>query len=66
MNIPSISPHDLKELRKARRWTQEELAAQLGCSQPTVCKMEQGGKISRPFIKLLERLMAETDAREAA
>lgn len=50
---------DVKRLRSRAEWSQGKLAAYLGCSQPTVCRMEGGQKPSGP----IERLLADLDVR---
>ena len=44
----------VKRLRSERRWTQEELAARIGCARNTIARIESGNR--RPSLALLERL----------
>jgi putative transcriptional regulator len=44
----------LKELRKARRWTQDDLASRLGVSKSHVSEMESGKK--NPSGPVLDRM----------
>jgi transcriptional regulator with XRE-family HTH domain len=52
----------LKALRESREWSQARLAEYLGCSQPTVSKMENGAEIAKPYRKLLAPLLRELAA----
>ena len=56
-SAPNFDAALVKALRKDRGWTQAELADFLGCSQPTVSKIEKGADISRPYRKLLASLV---------
>lgn len=49
----------IRDLRIRLEWTQAEMAAHLGVSQPTVWRMECGQKITGPTGKLLEQLLQE-------
>jgi|GEM_PF-5407008 len=57
MELPNVSAADLKRLREVREWTQGQMADYLGCTQPTVSKMENGAEIGKPFRKLLAPLL---------
>jgi DNA-binding XRE family transcriptional regulator len=39
----------IRRARRARGWTQAELASWLGASRQTVVKLEAGGPVSLPF-----------------
>lgn len=48
---------DIKEFRKARDWSQERLASELGVDQSTISRLESGADSPRPYIvRALERL----------
>ncbi len=50
----------VKKLRKKRKWTQEDLAHEIGVSLSTVQRWErQGGKPIRIVARELDRLFAE-------
>lgn len=46
------SPVALAEARQARGWTQEELAAVVGCSLSTVISWEAGRRIPGPVFQV--------------
>lgn len=56
--IPDIDAGTVKALREERDWTQADLANALGCSQPTVCRIERGGKVSRLYRMLILDLLS--------
>lgn len=39
----------IRQARRARGWTQTDLASWLGVSRPTVAKLEAGGPVSLPL-----------------
>ncbi len=50
----------VKRLRKKKKWTQEDLAHEIGVSLSTVQRWErQGGKPIRIVARVLDRLFAE-------
>lgn len=55
---------DVKALRAARNWTQDQMAEFLGLDRSTVSRLENGQTPSGPARRLLEQLAAE--ARETA
>jgi len=52
---------DIGALRKAKGWSTHELARYLGCNQSTAWRMENGGYISGPSLKMLQRLREEIE-----
>jgi transcriptional regulator with XRE-family HTH domain len=48
----ALDPTAIAEARKARGWTQEELAAMVGCSIHAVCRWEQGQRVPNPVHEL--------------
>lgn len=58
-------PDDVKQLRKDRGWSQQELAERLGIDQATVSRIERGGEISGPVSKLLA-LISSAEAERVA
>ncbi|RUY28724.1 helix-turn-helix transcriptional regulator, partial [Mesorhizobium sp. M7A.F.Ca.CA.004.12.1.1] len=59
MNIAApITGESVKALRASRKWTQQQLADELGVDQATVSRIETGSEPSRPVKRLLERLIA--------
>lgn len=54
-----IKSEDILSIRKARGWSQYDLANYLRVRQPTVARMEKGQKPNGPISKLLEELKAE-------
>ncbi len=55
-----MKPRDLKRIRQQLRFTQQELADQLGVGQVTVTRWELGLRsISEPIARLVERVRAE-------
>ncbi len=73
MNGEGIVPPiiDVAALRKAKDWSTYDLARYLGCNQSTAWRMENGGNISGPVLKLLQKLREEVEldefkARQAA
>lgn len=61
-----ITSKTISDLRTARKWSQERLAEELGVDQATVSRMERGGHMSQTVAKLIERLLAEKPAEDAA
>lgn len=57
---------DIKSFRKARGWSQSDLAAKLGVDQATVSRIERGAAMAGPVARLLERVLAETDDAPAS
>lgn len=57
---------DVRRLRQKLDWSQVELARHLGVHQSTVARMEGGGQISGPILRLLEQLEAAPKPTEAA
>jgi DNA-binding XRE family transcriptional regulator len=54
----------VKRLRKKRKWTQEDLAREIGVSLSTVQRWErQGGKPIRIVARELSHLFAETSIK---
>jgi DNA-binding XRE family transcriptional regulator len=54
----------VKRLRKKRKWTQEDLAHEIGVSLSTVQRWErQGGKPIRIIARKLNRLFAEVSIK---
>lgn len=53
----TIDAETVRSLREGRGWTQADLAGKLGCSQPTVCRMEREGKVSRLYQLLIADLL---------
>lgn len=49
---------DARALRKARGWSQNQMAEYLGCDQATVSRIENGQEPSGPVARLL-KLLAE-------
>jgi transcriptional regulator with XRE-family HTH domain len=52
---------DITALREAKGWSTYDLANYLGCNQSTAWRMENGGYISGPSLKLLQRLREEIE-----
>jgi transcriptional regulator with XRE-family HTH domain len=50
----------LLEFRKRQKWSQENMADQLGCNQATVSRIEHGYPPPRPIRRLIEILTKET------
>lgn len=50
----------VREMREQRRWTQAQLAAAAGLTQPAVARFEAGGTV--PTIPVLERLATALEA----
>ena len=65
-NLPIMTPDEIKNFRIDRKMSQADLAGELGVDQATVSRIERGAPIPRPVEKLLEKLMAEPAAPEAA
>lgn len=61
-----ISADQVKALRVTREWTQQQLAAELGVDQATVSRIEAGAEVRGPIKRLLERLLANPEAEDAA
>lgn len=47
------------DMRKARGWSQSDLAKRIGVDQATVSRIEAGASISRPLQILLSNLVSE-------
>jgi transcriptional regulator with XRE-family HTH domain len=50
MSPPLVLPYaeEIRRLRDAKGWSQENLAAEAGCSKPTITRLEKGTHPSRP------------------
>jgi transcriptional regulator with XRE-family HTH domain len=58
-----MSADDIKTLREANKWTQQQLAERLGVDQATVSRIERGeAQPSGPVKLLLNALMLERAA----
>lgn len=64
--VTVMEPEAIKNFRKARGWSQAELAKQLGCDQATVSRLERGSAVARPVELLLARLVSDFDDEVAA
>ena len=47
---------DIKALREARGWSQDQMAEYLGLDRSSVSRMENGQEPKGPTVKLLEQL----------
>lgn len=61
-----ITAEQVKALRANRKWTQQQLAAELGVDQATVSRIETGAEARGPIKRLLERLIDNPAAEDAA
>lgn len=50
----------LRAFRQGRKWSQMQLAIELGCDQATVSRIEDGRPPARAVRKLIEMLTRET------
>jgi transcriptional regulator with XRE-family HTH domain len=66
--MTDIERPDLKEIRRVRGWSQQQLASFLGCDQGTVSRIENGGIISGPILRVLSHIdvMAPVENEAAA
>jgi len=66
--MTEIERPDLREIRRVRGWSQQQMAAFLGCDQGTVSRIENGGIISGPILRVLSHIdvMAPVPAEAAA
>ncbi|KQU96471.1 helix-turn-helix transcriptional regulator [Devosia sp. Root105] len=60
------STDEIKSFRKARGWSQTDLAERLGVDQATVSRIERGANMAGPVARLLAQLMAETTSEQAS
>lgn len=61
----TLNGHVIREARKGRRWTQYDLADELGVSQPTVQRWEAGKRepdTLADFVNLCQKLSVSADA----
>lgn len=54
-----MSPADVKNLRSALNWTQEEMAAYLGVNRASVSRYESDVAPRGPVLKLMQKLADE-------
>jgi transcriptional regulator with XRE-family HTH domain len=53
------APIDIRELRRALNWSQDDLARHLGVDRSTVSRMESGKEPSGPVKRILAQLIAK-------
>lgn len=63
MTDNEFDPSRVKALREARRWSQQQLADELGVDQATVSRIENGAEPSKPVRRLLAILVDEIAAK---
>ncbi len=61
-----MTPEEIRDFRKKREWSQQQLASELGVDQATVSRIENGDEPRAPIKKLLERIMAEPSGEATA
>ena len=59
----SLSMKTIEQLRKSVAWTQENLAAELGVSQPTIARWESGGARQRDVLAVTQLVDNEKKSR---
>ncbi|MER8532084.1 helix-turn-helix domain-containing protein [Mesorhizobium sp. M1005] len=62
----TITAEHVKALRESRDWTQQQLADELGVDQATVSRIENGLEPRGPVKRLLERMIDNPSAKDAA
>lgn len=65
-DMANTSDIDVKALRAAKGWTQDQMAEYLGLDRSSVSRIENGSEISGPVRRLLELLQAESAAQAVA
>lgn len=53
--LPKDVGKQIREARKARGWTQSQLAEAAGTGQPVVSRIERGASLKQPTIELIDR-----------
>lgn len=56
---PMVTPEEIVALRKHRGWSQAELGAEIGVTQTTVSRLENGSAIEGPVRIILENLIKQ-------
>jgi len=56
---------DVAELRRAHKWTQQDLAEFMRVDRTTVSKWENGGTVEGPALVLLEQLASRSIPQDA-
>lgn len=61
-----MTPDEIRETRRARGWTQADLAKRVGCGQSTISMIEKGTRDAPLIMVEVERVLIQEEDRPAA